>query len=346
VAVPAVPVPGLNAPIRGSIPHPLGAKAPIDPDVARTYIAANPMISGTTSIAATALAARGLLYTPVMNKLLVLALSLPMVACVVGSDPGTPADDQPVDPGPGPGPGSGSGTVGHITQDTSWTGAVSIDVGTTIDPGVTVTAAPGTTVTIASGAGLTIQGILDLQGTSAAKVTIQSPTAADTHAGLNIPAGGELRMSYGVQTGGGIHLSGTGKATIVDSTLNNPGAKNSRGDYLTMSGGSLDISYSNIGLPTGDGTHCNFHFGSAGNTIKVDHVGIIGNDVGLMLYGGTGAILTNSNWTSLSNIETQPGVTADITGSFFQGGTPVAGGGASFSGTPTTTERVDVGPRP
>lgn len=304
------------------------------------------MILRNPSTAAKALAAHGLLYTRAMNKLLVLALSLPMVACVVGTDPGTPADDQPVDPGPGPGSGSDTGTVGHITTDTSWTGAVSIDVGTTIDPGVTVTAAPGTTITIASGAGLTIQGILDLQGTSAGKVTIQSPTAADTHNGLNIPLGGELRMSYGVQTGGGIHLSGTGKATIVDSTLNNPGAKNSRGDYLTMSGGSLDISYSNIGLPTGDGTHCNFHFGGTGNTIKVDHVGIIGNDVGLMLYGGTGAILTNSNWTSLSNIETQPGVTADITGSFFQGGTPIAGGGASFTGTPSTTALVDVGPRP
>lgn len=304
------------------------------------------MILRNTSNVGAARAAHPLLYTPVMNKLLILALSLPMVACVVGSEPGAPADDQPPGDDTGPGPGPGSGAVGHITANTTWMDAVTIDVATTIDPGITVTAMPGTTITIASGAGLTIQGILDLQGTSAGKVTIQSPTPADTHSGLNIPAGGELRMSYGVQTGGGIHLSGTGKATIVDSTLSNPGAKNSRGDYLTMSGGALDISYSNIGLATGDGTHCNFHFGGTGNTIKVDHVGVIGNDVGLMLYGGQGAILTNSNWTSLSNIETQPGVTADLTGSYFMGGPPVAGAGATFSGTPETAARIDVGPRP
>ena len=82
-----------------------------------------------------------------------------------------------------------------------------------------------------------------------------------------VPTGGELKYSYVVQTGGGISTSGTGKATIVDTKM----AKVS-GDFIVMSGGSLDMSYSQVGLDenaTGDTTHCDMHFGGMGNTIKV-----------------------------------------------------------------------------
>ncbi len=306
------------------------------------------MILHTRRIGRNGPTAHALLYAPVMRKLLAIALSLPTVACVVGSDPGAGGGG-----GGGGGDGAdangggGGGTAGHITQNTTWTGSVNVDVPTTVDVGVTLTVAAGTTVTVKSGASITLKGVMDVQGTSAAKVTIASPTAAESHGGISVQAGGELKMHYGVQSGGGIFLSGTGKATIVDTKLSNPGGPSTRGDFLVMSGGVLDMSYSEIGLATGDGTHCNFHFGGDGNTISVTHSTIRGVPYGLMFYGGTGSIFTNNNWESAINVDTQPGVMGDFTGSYFQGGTPVAGAGAQLTLTGLSNAPLaDAGPRP
>ncbi|MBS1121194.1 MAG: hypothetical protein H6Q90_3422 [Deltaproteobacteria bacterium] len=288
-----------------------------------------------------------------MKKLLVFALSLPLVACVVG-DQGQTGDDGTGGGGgggggggSGSGSGSGSGVAGHITADTTWSGTQAIDSATTIDAGVTVTVAAGTTVTIKSSASLTIEGILDIQGTSAAKVTIAATTPTDTHGGLRIPAGGELRMHYAVQSGGGISTSGSGKATIVDSSLSNPGTPSSRGDFLVMNGGTLDMQFSEIGLATGDGTHCAFHFGGSGNTISVTHSTIQGDPYGLMFYGGTGAIFTSNNWENPINVDTSPGVAGDFSNSFFQGGAPTPGSGATLTlNTLSATRLLDAQPRP
>jgi hypothetical protein len=257
-----------------------------------------------------------------MKNFLVVALALPLAACLVGADGVSPGDDDD-DPGPG------SNDNGRITQDTTFTGTVDIDVATTIDPGVTVTVMPGTTIQLGSSASLTVQGVLDIQGLPDGKVTIASSVAGQSHGGINIPSG-ELRMAYAVQSGGGIRLSGTGEASIVDSTLSNPGSPSSQGDFLVMSGGSLTMAFSEIGLATGDGTHCNFHFGGAGNTISVTKSTIRGVPYGLMFYGGTGAIFTENNWENPINVDTQPGVQGDFSGSYFQGGAPTPGPGANL----------------
>lgn len=261
-----------------------------------------------------------------MRKLLAFACSVFLVACVVGEDGTQP----PVDDPNGSGSGSGSNTAGHITANETWSGVKDIDTATTIDPGVTVTVMPGTQINIDTRASLTVQGILDVQGTSAGKVTIASKTAGTQHGGIKVPMGGELKLAYGVQSGGGIFLSGTGKATIVDTTMSNPGGPSANGDFLVMNGGTLDMSFSEIGLATGDGTHCNMHFGGQGNNIRVTNSTIRGVPYGLMFYGGTNAVFTNNNWENPINVDTSPGVQGDFSGSFFQGGAPTPGAGATL----------------
>src|SRR5260370_10709051 len=120
-----------------------------------------------------------------MMKALALALSLPLAACVVGSgNEPPPGDDNPPPPPP-----PGDGIWGHITQNATWTGTVSVTGATTIDPGVTVTIAAGTTVKVSMGAGITVAGTLDASGgTSAAKINIVADGGAHFY-DFGIPTG-------------------------------------------------------------------------------------------------------------------------------------------------------------
>ncbi len=310
---------------------------------------ANPMILHIKRIDRSRSAAHPLLYNRFMNKALLVALWLPLVACVVGDEGQSPGggDGDGDGSGSGSGSGSGQGQAGRITENTTWTGTQAIDVPTTIAAGVTVTVSPGTVVTIKNTASITAEGILDIQGTSAAKVTIGATSATDRHGGIRIPMGGELKMRYGVQSGGGISTSAGGKATLIDSSFSNQDAPSSRGDFLVMNGGTLDMQFSEIGLATGDGTHCNFHFGGAGNTISVTNSTIRGVPYGLMFYGGTAAVFTTNNWENPLNVDTQPGVNGDFSGSYFQGGAPTPGAGATLVlNNISATPLAGAGPRP
>ena len=294
--------------------------------------------------------AHALLYTPVMNKLLLVALSLPLVACVVGSDQGAGDDGTGGgDDGSGSGSGSGSGmtTAGHIATNTTWTGPVSVTANTTVDPGITLTIAAGATVSVKAGVSITVSGIIDAQGTKASPVALGPETAGGYWSGLLIPTGGEIKYAFVNQTGGGISTTG-GKAVIVDSTM----AKVS-GDFLVMNGGNVDVSYSRIGLAegvTGDTTHCDMHFGGTGNVIKVTRSDIGTTPYGLMFYSGTGAIFTNNNWYgNQTDVDVTPGsgVSGDFTGSWFDGPAPVAKNGTTLTGLAalSATKLIDAGPR-
>ncbi len=282
-----------------------------------------------------------------MNKLLALALSLPLFACVVGSDQPAGTGDPGGDDGTGSGSGSNTTTPGHITTNTTWTGDVAVTANTTVDAGVTLTIAAGAKVTVKSGIALTVNGTIDAQGTKASPVTIGPDVAGGFWSGISIPAGGAIRYAYVNQTGGGISTSG-GSATIVDSQM----AKVS-GDFLVMNGGSVDVSYSRIGLPenaTGDTTHCDMHFGGTGNTIKVTHSDIGTTSYGLMFYAGTGAIFTNNNWYgNQTDVDVTPGsgVSGDFTGSWFDGTAPVQKTGTTLTGLNalSATKLLDAGPR-
>jgi len=215
---------------------------------------------------------------------------------------------------------------------------------TVVDAGVTLTIAAGTTVHFAAGTGITIQGVVDVQGTKASLVHLTPSTAGDHHNGFSVPSGGELKMTYAVQVGGGIEVSGSGKATVSDTQMSQAG-----GDFLVVGSGTVNVTYSSIGLAAGtDSTHCNMHFAGA-TKISVTHSNISGVPYGLMLYGGTGVDLTYNNWFgNLNDIATQPGppVSADISFGYFAKTAPTSGGVATYTyNSPAAAKLTDAGPR-
>jgi hypothetical protein len=240
-------------------------------------------------------------------------------------------------------PPGATAVSGTIATSTTWTGTIVMTGKTTIPAGVTVTIAPGT-IFHGGTFQLLVQGTLQVAGTSAAKVTMDS--AAGAHwAGITVATGGTLQMTYGVIITGGIHTTG-GSATITDSQMSQ-----ATGDFLTMSGGKIDVSYSAIGLEPGgvvhDTTHCDLHFGGVGNTISITHSNISTASYGLMFYSGSGAVLTHNNWFG-NSIDIEPGVmgvTGDFSGGYFAKGTPAGTIGLTFTGL-ASARLTDAGPRP
>lgn len=279
-----------------------------------------------------------------MNKLLTAALALPLVACVVGTGV-EPADDGTgTGTGAGNGTGNGNGTnLDHITSATTWSGTVNVDKRTVVDPGVTLTIAAGTVVRLAPTASITVKGTVLVQGVKGSEVQLSPATAGQFHGGVSVDAGGELRMAYANQTGGGIYVTG-GKLTATDTRMSQ-----ASGDFLVVNAGTVDVSYSAIGLEPGnkDTTHCDMHFGGSGTTIKVTHSNISTSPYGLMLYGGNNVDLTYNNWFSNEKqIDTTAGVSGDISFGWFDKGAPTAGAGAVLTyNSPAAARLTDAGPR-
>src|ERR1041384_5952630 len=139
-----------------------------------------------------------------MNKLLPLALSLPMVACVVGSGTDVAGDTGGGGGGGGGGCGGGGGdNSDHIASPTTWTGTMTIAKETVVDPGVTLTIPAGTIVKFAPNTSIDVKGTVDVQGTKAQPVQLSPAAVGGPHHGFAVSMGGELKMTYGVQTGGG-----------------------------------------------------------------------------------------------------------------------------------------------
>jgi hypothetical protein len=294
------------------------------------------------------LAAHWLLYTAVMNKVLAAVLALPLAACVVGSSaqPGGGGDDGTGGTGGTGGSDTGSGGTGgmtgisgHITADTSWTDTVLISGNVTIDPGVTVTVAPGATVNVAGVAGITVSGTLAISGTAASHATIQPATGTAFQA-IDVATGGSVTGTFASVHGAEIQLNG-GSLTLTDSKV-----WGAPGDLLVMNGGTINVTYTNIGDATSDTTHCNMHFGgTTPNNITIEHNNIVSRPYGLMFYSGTNADFKNNNWTNQIDIEPGiSGVTGDASGSYFAKGQPSGTTGITY-GTLSTAALPDAGPR-
>jgi hypothetical protein len=282
-----------------------------------------------------------------MRKLLSIVLCLPLAACVIGEDnPGSGGDDT----GPGNPPPDDGAITGLVSQDATWSGTVLIgyanQVTTRIDSGVTVTVAPGTVIKFKQNASLEIRGTLRAQGTSAQKIEI-GPVADNTYA---LILNGTLDFKYVEMARGAIQTSTGSMATIVDTQMYKAG-----GDLLIMNGGTVNMSYSQIGPKPGqtDSTHCNIHTGGNANTISITHTNLNGpgatiDHYALMLYGGQNANFTNNNWfDNMYDVSTQPGVSADVSGSWFKGTRPVAGSGATLTANNlSNTQLADAGVRP
>jgi len=306
----------------------LGPSPPIGLSPWFAYIAPSSMISPIKPVVGPVRAAHPLLNSAVMNKLLTLALAVPLVACVVGS--GTDTTDPGQEPGGGSGPGPGPGTgTDHITSNTTWSGPQSVDKALTVDPNVTLTISAGTTVKFGTAGAITVKGTVDIQGTKAEVVTLAPSAAGGFYPGFVVSLGGALKMNYVVQTGAENLIDG-GTFTVTNTRMSNASH-----DLLVVNSGTVDMSYSAIGLEPGmgtDTTHCDMHFGGSGTTIKVTHSNISTSAYGLMLYGGNNVDLTLNNWFSNPiQIDTSAGVSGNITGGWFDKGAPTAGTGATLT---------------
>lgn len=308
------------------------------------------MISRTHNMSLKCKPAQPLLYNGYMNKLLTLALSLPLVACVVGTDdPGTTGDPGGGDPGggdPGGGDPGGGGTTpdpqnlkGTISDNFTLSGAVKLTGALTIDTGATVTVMPGTTIEVTTNtASINVKGTLDVQGAKGNIVTLQPTNPADHWGGVTVS--GTYNLTYGKQVGGPIHTSTGSTTKIVDSEMNR-----AQGDFIVTSGGALDVQYSNLGLESGDTTHCNLHLGAA-SPLVFTHNNNAGAPYGLMFYAG-GGDFTHNNWiTSSGQYAVEPGNsgTADFSGSYFSGGQPTGTTGLKYNNL-AGARLTDVGPR-
>jgi hypothetical protein len=235
-----------------------------------------------------------------------------------GAGPGSPDPANPVDPGDGTGPVTA--VSGHIKTSTTWSDTIHVTASTFIDAGVTVAVMPGTTVDVDSGSSITVSGVLNVQGTKAGKVTFRSSSPDEYWSDIVVPRGGVMTASYLVEVGGGLDISTTGKVTLVDSRLSHAG-----GDLLVMTGGTLDMTYSAIGLDTGrDTTHCNLHVSGA-PAITATHSTISAAAYGIMLYGGTNVDFRYTNWFGNTfDVATEAAfpVTGDFSNSYFAHGAP------------------------
>ena len=274
-----------------------------------------------------------------MRKILAVAFAIPLfTACTVGDESNGDGDEHPdPSPSPSPDPGTGDGVSGSIAANTSWSGTTRIKGATTIEPGVIVTVAAGTVLNFAQGAGITVNGTLKFEGTKAEKIMVQAETGATSWGPFFVS--GTLDLNYADITGGAISTqSAAAVLKIVDSKMYKAG-----GDYIVMNGGSIDMSYSQVGAAAGqtDTTHCNFHINAA-STIKVNNSNINGAPYGLMFYGGVNADFKMNNWYGSPefDVATQSGVSGDFSMGYFQKGAPTAGPGATITATNLATAMI------
>lgn len=282
-----------------------------------------------------------------MRKILAVAFALPLFACTVGDDPVDPNDNDEHpndnDPNPDPNP-TGPGISGTIMSDMTFSGVTRIKGETTIPVGVTVTVAAGSTLDFVNGARFIVNGTLKIEGTAAAKVIARAEAGSTGWNGISVS--GTFDMKYGDFTGGRIFTSGAAASLVIaDSKMYKAG-----GDYIIMDGGSINMTYSQLGAAPGetDTTHCNLHINSA-SSITINNNNINNAPYGIMFYGGVGANLQTNNWYGAADkdVDTATGVSGDFSNGWFEKGAPTAGPGAQITANNlSATKLTNVGPRP
>jgi hypothetical protein len=239
-----------------------------------------------------------------------------------GEHPGLPGSEAPGSDDGDPGDGSGPVTTvsGRIAPGAAWSGVVHATGHLTIAAGTTLQVAAGTTVDFAAGAGITVLGALEIQGMRDSKVAFRWANPGDYWSGIAVADAGSLTARYLIQVGGGITISDTGIARLVDTRMSHAG-----GDFLVMTGGTLDMTYSAIGLEPGqsDSTHCDMHV-SGPVAITATHSNFSSSPYGLMFYGGSNADFRFTNWfgNAIDIDRAGAAVTGDFSGSYFAHGAP------------------------
>jgi hypothetical protein len=227
--------------------------------------------------------------------------------------------------------------TGFITEDQTWSGDRTVEDFVTIDRGVTVTVEAGTRLRVLTAAQIEVAGTLLFEGTAEQPIDIASELDGEYWLGMTIA--GELQMRYVDQRNGGVStIAPDAKLTIEDSRLSS-----AIGDLIVVDGGSVDISYSDIGIAEGDHTHCNLHVNSV-QSLRFSHNNNVGVAFGLMLYGGQGDFSHNNWMNNLVDIEPQPGGTGSFDDSFFARGLPAGVPGSTFE-NPASSPLADCGRR-
>lgn len=283
-----------------------------------------------------------------MRKILAIAFAASLFAgCTVGDDPvnNDDGDEHPDDMNPDPNPNpTGEGLSGTIASNMALSGAVRVKGATTIPAGVIVTVAAGSTLDFVNGSNFVVQGTLKMEGTSAAKIIARAEAGSTGWNGFQVT--GTLDVAYGDFTGGRIYTSGTAASIIItDSKMYQAG-----GDYIIMDGGTLNMTYSQLGANPGetDSTHCNLHINSA-SAITVTNSNINNAPYGLMFYGGVNANFQTNNWygANTKDVDAVGAVSGDFSNGWFEKGAPVAGPGATITANNLAAAKLtNVGPRP
>ena len=283
-----------------------------------------------------------------MRKILAIAFAASLFSgCTVGDDPvnNDDGDEHPDDMNPDPNPNpTGEGLSGTIASNMTLSGAVRVKGATTIPAGVIVTVAAGSTLDFVNGSNFVVQGTLKMEGTSAAKIIARAEAGSTGWNGFQVT--GTLDVAYGDFTGGRIYTSGAAASIIItDSKMYQAG-----GDYIIMDGGTLNMTYSQLGANPGetDSTHCNLHINSA-SSITVTNSNINNAPYGIMFYGGVNANFQSNNWygAATKDVDTASGVSGDFSNSWFEKGAPQAGPGATLTTNNLSPTRLtNVGPRP
>jgi hypothetical protein len=251
--------------------------------------------------------------------------------------PGTTDSGPPADA-----PDTITDVTANITADTTWSGLIRIQNDITVAAGVKVTVEPRSLIEVAAGVTITVAGTIEVDGVKDGIVTIRDLVANENWNAFKVDTG-TLNLAYAVMTGGGITVSNTGHVIASDTRMSTVSH-----DLLVISGGTIDIQYSWIGLAAGltDTTHCDMHIQGGGPTVTVTHSNLSTAVYGVMLYTGTGVDFTYDNWFgNATDIDETvgPPVSADISNSWFEAGVP------TYSGLTKTnmasSQVADAGPR-
>jgi hypothetical protein len=223
-------------------------------------------------------------------------------------------------------------------------GPVRIKGATTIPAGVIVTVAAGSTLDFVNGANFVVQGTLKIEGTSAGKVIARAEAGSTGWNGFQVT--GTLDVKYGDFIGGRIFTSGAAASLVITDTKMYQAA----GDYIIMDGGTINMTYSQLGAAPGetDSTHCNLHINAA-TSITITNSNINNAPYGVMFYGGVNANFQTNNWygANTKDVDTQSGVSGNFSNGWFEKGAPVAGPGATITATNlSATKLTNVGVRP
>ncbi|MBA3503223.1 MAG: hypothetical protein H0T65_22880 [Deltaproteobacteria bacterium] len=283
-----------------------------------------------------------------MRKILAIAFTASLfTACTVGDDPvnNDDGDEHPDDMNPDPNPNpTGEGLSGTLASDMTLSGAVRVKGATTIPAGVTITVAAGSTIDFVNGSNFIVQGTLKMEGTSAGKIIARAEAGSAAWNGFAVT--GTLDVKYGDFIGGAIVTTGAAANLIITDTK----MYKAGGDYIIMGGGTLNMTYSQIGAGPGetDSTHCNLHINAA-SSITVTNNNINNAPYGLMFYGGVNANFQTNNWygANTKDVDAVGAVSGNFSNGWFEKGAPTAGAGASITATNlSATKLTNVGPRP